>query len=329
MAATGRAGVEHQASSGAERPVIFPVRCLIPPCFRLVITGICLLAMLAEAGAQARKGKPRVPPGRDPGGVAVAVTGGGVNYLRPEIARRLARDGEGEPIAFDLEDMDNRPLELIGRAPAAATRPDTRGVASALAGLLLAEAGAARLVVTRDPPGDGPSAARGIAFVALTPARIVLVLSQPADWEPFLQAVARFKELLVIVPATRATEGLAQRLAGAAVAERANLLIVAASPNESATATDWPGRLVDVEAPAVPLEAERKPEERPALLLDGSVAAARVAALAARLVAAEPQLEGASLKARILDFARRPADIGNARSNAGAIAEPHRVFRSE
>ena len=67
----------------------------------------------------------------------------------------------------------------------------------------------------------------------------------------------------------------------------------------------------------------------PALLFDGSVAAARIAALAARLVAVEPDLAGAALKARILIFARQPADPARRLSSAGIIADPKRIHRPE
>src|SRR5215467_9057175 len=53
--------------------------------------------------------KPPVPPGRDPGGVAVALIG--IDYTLPAVARRLARDGEGELIGWDLQDQDRKPFD--------------------------------------------------------------------------------------------------------------------------------------------------------------------------------------------------------------------------
>lgn len=55
--------------------------------------------------------KPPVPPGRDPGGVAVALIGTGIDYTLPAVARRLARDGEGELIGWDLQDEDRKPFD--------------------------------------------------------------------------------------------------------------------------------------------------------------------------------------------------------------------------
>ena len=60
------------------------------------------------AAAQGRK--PKLPPGLDPGGVAIAILSTGIDYPSSDIAQRLARDGEGELIGWDLVDRDNRPF---------------------------------------------------------------------------------------------------------------------------------------------------------------------------------------------------------------------------
>ena len=61
--------------------------------------------------ALAQGAKPSVPSGRDPGGVAIALIGTGIDYTLPLLARRLARDGEGELIGWDLEDKDRKPFD--------------------------------------------------------------------------------------------------------------------------------------------------------------------------------------------------------------------------
>src|SRR5262245_64323105 len=74
-----------------------------------VVVGLAgMLGRTARAQAQAKK--PPLPPGRDPGGVAVALIASGVDYTLPEVARGLARDGEGDLIGFDSLDNDNRPF---------------------------------------------------------------------------------------------------------------------------------------------------------------------------------------------------------------------------
>ena len=57
---------------------------------------ISLIVALAAAAATAVAApKPKVPAGLDPGGVTVAVIGGGVDYRSPNFARSRARCGEG------------------------------------------------------------------------------------------------------------------------------------------------------------------------------------------------------------------------------------------
>src|SRR5215813_6387373 len=100
-------------------------------------------AVLAETPASqllAPK-KPPVPPGRDPGGVAVALIGTGIDYTLPQVASRLARDGEGELIGWDLQDEDRRPFDRSkGSAP-----PEWGGDGTLIASLLVRD-GAVRLV---------------------------------------------------------------------------------------------------------------------------------------------------------------------------------------
>lgn len=76
--------------------------------------GILMCIVIASTASAQQKDKPRVPPGVDPGGVAVAIIGSGIDYTRPEIAARLARDGEGEIVGWDFTDNDRRPFERCG-----------------------------------------------------------------------------------------------------------------------------------------------------------------------------------------------------------------------
>lgn len=124
--------------------------------------GRCLSFLLVLAmGVPAHADDPMLEPGRDPAGTAVAVLADGFDYTRPEMARGLARDGEGEAIAWDAVDGDNRPFVRDGA-----------GTALALAA---AARGGVRVVMVRVTPQDAASLARGLAFAAATPARIVLV----------------------------------------------------------------------------------------------------------------------------------------------------------
>ena len=82
----------------------------------LVMAGTMLWAEIAAAQGR----KPRLPAGLDPGGVAVALLSTGIDYQASDIARRLARDGEGDLIGWDLVDRDNRPFNgAAAETPAA------------------------------------------------------------------------------------------------------------------------------------------------------------------------------------------------------------------
>jgi hypothetical protein len=63
----------------------------------LSLASIILLSPLSSL-AQTAADKPKVPPGRDPGGFAIALFSTGVDYTDPAVANCLARDGEGELI---------------------------------------------------------------------------------------------------------------------------------------------------------------------------------------------------------------------------------------
>jgi len=166
---------------------------------RLVIA-LCLTTDVATS----QDARPRVPPGRDPGGVAVALFSTGIDYTLPEIAPRLARDGEGEVIAWDFEHNDSRPFDRSkGRSPV-----EWGGDATAVASAILKDAGV-RLIAVRIVPADPASLARAAAFLAQTPARVAAVpmwSSTRQEWEPFAQAAAHFKDILFIVATSETVE---------------------------------------------------------------------------------------------------------------------------
>lgn len=150
---------------------------------RLAASVTLLLASVCAARAE----DPKLVAGRDPGGVAVAVLADGFDYKREDVARILARDGEGEAIAWDAVERDARPF-----AAAAA------GTALALAA---AARGGVRVVAVRVAAGDTASLVEGVAFAVATPARIVLVAldADAKDGLGVLKAAAqRFDAVLLV-----------------------------------------------------------------------------------------------------------------------------------
>jgi hypothetical protein len=215
--------------------------------------------------------KPPVPPGRDPGGVAVALIGAGIDYTLPQVALRLARDGEGELIGWDLQDEDRRPFDRSkGRAP-----PEWGGDGTLIASLLV-RAGAVRLVPVRVDPGDPVGLARALFFVAQTPARVAVLAmwsASPAHWEPFRQAAQRFGDVMVLVPAGEGGEPVFPAALGLD-----NVLVVSAGTRR-VEAVGFGGVMGQVSGPAVAVVA--------------------AASAAAELRAREPALDGAALKRRL------------------------------
>src|SRR2546423_15285496 len=70
-----------------------------------------IVATTLGVAAVAQGKKPPLPPGRDPGGVAIALITTGIDYTVLEVGQRLARDGEGELIGWDLGDQDRKPVD--------------------------------------------------------------------------------------------------------------------------------------------------------------------------------------------------------------------------
>lgn len=150
-----------------------------------------LVLLQIAVGGQARPVKPKVPVGIDPGGTAVGLITRGIDYTSPAVARCLARDGEGLLIAWDVVAREPSPFA-----------PQIAGVASD-SDLVSAVAcdGKVRIVAVRIDPDDGVSVSRALAFLATTPARIVVLPqgNQPRDWLPFRRAAVEFERLLIVV----------------------------------------------------------------------------------------------------------------------------------
>jgi hypothetical protein len=188
-------------------------------------------ALLAEpAWDQARSVKPKVPPGLDPGGVAVVLLGVGLDYTDAALAPRLARDGEGDLMGWDFVDGDNRPYAAPG---AQADHDGTR-----LAKLVLSAYPGARLVPVRLESSDPARLAQAMRFVLHTPARIVaVVLPEGSGAAPDImkQAASQIGDILFVRAAEHA-EG----------PQPDNVLRVAALPTGSEKTSPQTGSSADV-----------------------------------------------------------------------------------
>ncbi len=236
---------------------------------RLLVVPLAIATIDLRAAAK----EPPVPPGlSSPGSVAVALLGPGVDYRKPELVRRLARDGEGVLIGWDFTDNDTVPFAEVGPGtPAAIT----------LANL----APAAQLVIVKERLGDAQAFGHMMTFVSRTPTRIVVWLDADPnrpDWPILVQAIARFGDRLFIVPAGHGGLDLDKSAAYQGVRGAANVLVVAsdaAAANRGATTIDI---TVVGSAGGLPLAA--------------TDAALIIAAVAARALEKPPQRSMAGLK---------------------------------
>lgn len=160
-------------------------------------TAITLVGLLS--GPAAFAADPELPPGNDPGGVAVALISTGIDYTDAAISKRLARDGEGEIVGWDFVDNDNRPFANLSES-----EKDPAGSGTKLAKLILEVYKYARLVPVRINPADPKHFAQAIAFVMRTPARIVALPYASLDkerWQLFATVATQARNLLIVVPA--------------------------------------------------------------------------------------------------------------------------------
>ena len=239
------------------------------------------------------------PEGADPGGVRVALVDSGLAYDLPLFRNRLARDGEGRPLGYDYWDLDPWPYDGdTSRGPFLPIRHGT-----AVASVLAREAPDAALIPFRYPRPDMSRMGELVRRAAEAGARILampLGSRNPEDWCEFEDALASH-DILAVVSAGNDGRDIDRNPVYPAASALENILVV--------TSADGFGRLargsnrgresVDVMLPAENVEIV---DFRGAsgTASGSSYAVPRLAALAARLLAREPGLSAARLKARIL-----------------------------
>lgn len=267
---------------------------------------------------------PPPPIGVPRDGIAVALVDSGVNYLLPEIAAHLAYGPEGRLAGLDLVDGDDRPFDLDQSRNAFFPRRHGTAVASILA----REAPEARILPYRFGLDRADGVARILAHARGHGARIVLVPlgnGRAEDWAEFRAVAEANPDLLFVVSAGNDARDIDARPVYPAAFGLANQITVGSCTGDGRIAPDsnWGARTVDLFAPGegvwiTDAEGRRGPG------FGTSFAAPRIAALAARLLAADPGLDAAALKAAILARAEPmpPHHQGLTLSRYGWIADP-------
>ena len=262
---------------------------------------------------------PAVPPGSDPGGVTVALIDSGVNFLLPEINRRLARDGDGALIGYDYWDMDDRPFDA--NPARSAFFPQRHG--TRVASVILAEAEAARLIPYRYPRPDLSRMKALVAHAAANGARIVNLAmgsNKPEPWRAFAEAMAENADILFVVSAGNDGRDLDRRPVYPAAFPADNMLVITSADGfgEPAVGSNWGRATVDLLVPG-----ERVPvinfSGQAGFASGASFAAPRVTALAVRLLVANPAWTAGDLKAAIIARARLIDGAGRLTSRYGFL----------
>jgi len=239
------------------------------------------------------------PAGEDPGGVRVALVDSGLAYDLPLFRDRLARDGGGTPLGYDFWDLDPWPYDGdTSRGPFLPIRHGT-----AVASVLAREAPHAALIPFRYPRPDMTRMAALVRRAAGAGARILampLGSRNPEDWRGFESALARH-DILAVVSAGNNGRDIDRNPVYPAASALDNILVVTSADGfgRLARGSNWGRESVDVMLPA---ENVGIVDFRGAsgTASGSSYAVPRLAALAARLLAREPGLTAAALKARIL-----------------------------
>ena len=310
--------VEYDGAKGSRPEVLAIVdhRCTLRAARRLLYDADGIAAWLEDLDDALQPNghreplNPPVPAHPDPGGLPVAIVDTGVNYLLPEINRRLARDPAGALLGYDFWDLDERPFDVHPRR--SAFYPDRHG--TAIASIVLAEAEVARLLPYRYPRPDMSRLGDVIDHAASHGARIVnlsLTSLDREEWAGFEQAAIRHPEILFVVAAGNDNRDIDRRPVYPAALALDNLITVTAARADGhlARGVNWGPRKVDlmVEADgllALGFDGRRLP------VSGSSYATARVTALAACLLAARPDSSVAMLRAQIFALARAPGAAG-------------------
>ncbi len=265
---------------------------------------------------------PPVPPGDNVAGISVAQIDSGVNYQLETVAKRLARDMEGKLLGYDFWDNDPQPYDAdTSRSPFFPLHHGT-----AVASILLREAPAVQLMPFRYPRPDMSRMTALIEQAAAQGARIVMMplgSTTRSEWQAFHAAATRHPEMLFIISAGNDGRDIDQVPLYPGVFELVNMLVVTSSDDfgRLATGSNWGVTSVDVMVPGEKVEVT---DHRGAKgeASGSSFAVPRIAALAARLLAAHPDWTTTDLMTAIRNRAVRSRERGLERVKWGWIPNP-------
>ncbi|MEM7044170.1 MAG: S8 family serine peptidase [Pseudomonadota bacterium] len=243
------------------------------------------------------------PTGVDPGGPRIALIDSGLAYDLPIYRNRLARKADGTPLGYDFWDDD--PLPYDGDTSRGPFLPIRHG--SAVASILIREAPTAALIPFRYPRPDMTrmgdvverAAEAGAAVLAMP-----LGSRDPEDWMTFADAMRAHPDMLAIVSAGNDGKDIDKQPLWPAALDLENIITVTSSDGfgRLAPGSNWGATSIDIMLPAENLDVVdfRGAEGKAS---GSSYAVTRLAALAARLLQADPSLEADGLREQIFSRA--------------------------
>ncbi|MDA0261047.1 MAG: S8 family serine peptidase [Proteobacteria bacterium] len=216
-------------------------------------------------------------------GIRIALVDSGVNYQLPHIANALARDGN-KALGYDYWDLDPFPFDSdTSRSP---FYPRHRG--TKVASVLTLESPGVSLIPYRFPYPDVRRMVDLVRDAHRAKARIMLISFDTrgrGHWLPFKRAAARDDGILLVVSAGNGARDLDRDPLFPASLNLTNAVVVTGmtAAGEVLAGANWGTATVDIGVAAGQVEA---------IAFDGNlrsvsgpgVAAARIAALAARLL---------------------------------------------
>ncbi|MEM9441756.1 MAG: S8 family serine peptidase [Pseudomonadota bacterium] len=245
------------------------------------------------------------PVANDLAGPRVALIDSGLAYDLPIYRDRLARTPNGMPLGYDFWDDD--PLPYDGDTSRSPFLPIRHG--SAVASILVREAPMAALIPFRYPRPDMTQMGMVIKRAADAGAKVIampLGSRDSDDWTTFANAMRRHPEVLAIVSAGNDGMDIDQQPLWPATLNLQNLITVTSSDGfgRLATGSNWGAKSVDIMLPAENIDVVdfRGAADKAS---GSSYAVARLAALAARLLDADPTLQAEGLKDAIFSRATR------------------------
>ena len=228
----------------------------------------------------------------------------GVNYLLPEVGERLATDASGRLLGYDFWDDDDRPFDIAPRRNMFLPLHHGTTVFSVLA----RESGDEPIAAYRFPAPDMCRFADLVLHMAALGVRVVNMSMgsfDPADWDCFAVAAAKQPDMLFVVSAGNDGRNLDDAPVYPAALPLENMITVTSSDDFGRI-----GRGSNVGAGTVDIMV---PAERVAVFDHRGVrdetggtsyAAPRVAGLAMRFLAANPEASTADIITFLISRAR-------------------------